>query len=316
MTISPSNMAKRVIAVESVIIRMKPHRRSFRVLDEKTFSDIVRWLFTQRRRKIRNAILSYLRMRGYEKKEARSLIEGLPYLESRVCMLTPEGLLYLSNEIYQRIVESKKFFYKNSVFYVLPEVYEPSDDTFLLADNLVIKRSSKVLDVGAGCGILSILAAKNASKVVATDLNPHAVECIKINVKLNDVARKVEVRCGDLFEAVKPDEKFDVIIFNPPYLPTSKGEAERGWLEKAWAGGPTGREVIDKFLREVPRYLNGGGKVLLVQSTLSDVAKTVGILEKYGFKPEILAEKKLDFESIKLIQAYLRTDHNSFKIFS
>lgn len=292
--------------VESAIVRIKPCEKAFEILDEEIFSDVVRGLFTQRRRKTKNALLSFVRAKGHKKKEARALIEGLPYLEVRVYTLPPESFVDISNEVYRRIIKSKKFFYGDHTFYVLPEVYEPSDDTLLLADNLMIEDGSEVLDIGAGCGILSVVAAKNASRVVATDLNPHAVECAEINVKLNDLAGKIEVRHGNLFKPVKPDEKFDVIIFNPPYLPTSEEETEQGWLEKAWAGGPTGGEVIDKFLKEAPKHLKRRGKILLVQSTLSDVAKTMRLLKEGGLEPKILVEKKLDFESINLIQAFSR----------
>jgi len=251
-------------------------------------------------------MFSFVRSKGYKKNEARILIEGLPHLEARVYTLALGSLVEISNEVHRRIIKSKKILYGNHTFYVLPEVYEPSDDTFLLADNLMIERGSEVLDVGAGCGILSVVAAKTAGRVVATDLNPHAVECAEINVKLNGLLGKIEVRHGSLFKTVKPNEKFDVIIFNPPYLPTSEAEAGQGWLEKAWAGGPTGREIVDMFLKEAPKHLKRPGKILLVQSTLSDVTKTVRLLREYGLEPKILAEKKLDFESIKLIQAFAR----------
>jgi len=293
--------------VESAIVRIKPREKAFKILDEETFSDVVGGLFTQRRRKTKNAMFSFVRSKGYKKNEARILIKGLPHLEARVYTLALGSLVEISNEVHRRIIKSKKIFYGNHTFYVLPEVYEPSDDTFLLADNLMIERGSEVLDVGAGCGILSVVAAKNAGRVVATDLNPQAVECAEINVKLNGLLGKIEVRHGSLFKTVKPSEKFDVIIFNPPYLPTSEAEARQGWLEKAWAGGPTGREIVDVFLKEAPKHLKRPGKILLVQSTLSDVTRTVRLLKEYGLEPKILAEKKLDFESIKLIQAFART---------
>ena len=292
--------------VESAVVRINPREKSFRILDEETFSDVVRGLFTQRKRKARNALLSFVRAKSHNKKEAKILIEGLPYLEARIYTLAPESFVALSNRVYRRIIKSKKLFYEDYTFYVLPDVYAPSDDTFLLADNLMIEDGSEVLDIGAGCGILSVVAAKNASRVVATDLNPNAVECAEINVKLNDLASKIEVRHGDLFKPVKPDEKFDVIVFNPPYLPISEEEAQQGWLEKAWTGGPTGGEVIYKFLKEAPKHLKRRGKILLVQSTLSDVAKTMRLLKDCGLEPKILVQKKLDFESIKLIQAISR----------
>jgi len=98
--------------VESAVVRINPREKSFGILDEETFSDVVRGLFTQRKRKARNALLSFVRAKGHNKKEAKILIEGLPYLEARIYTLAPESFAALSNRVYRRIIKSKKFFMK------------------------------------------------------------------------------------------------------------------------------------------------------------------------------------------------------------
>lgn len=196
----------------------------------------------------------------------------------------------------------KKIFFNDHAFYVSRDVYEPAEDTFLLAENLSVDENDVVLDLGTGCGILGVLAAKKARMVVATDLNPHAVNCAKINAKLSRVEDKMDIRLGDLFQPTKQDERFSLILFNAPYLPSSRDE-EKTWIERAWAGGPTGRQLIDRFISKAPRYLSENGRILLVQSSLSNINETLQKLTELGLKARIFAEKKVMFETIALIEA-------------
>lgn len=201
----------------------------------------------------------------------------------------------------------KKIFLNNCTFCVEKNVYVPAEDTYLLAENLVedMRTYETVLDMGTGCGILGVLAAKRARKVVAVDVNPYAVRCAEMNARLNGVMKKMDIRRGNLFEPIKKGEKFDLIIFNAPYLPSEAGE-QKTWIGRAWAGGPTGRSLIDRFISRVPSYLKKGGRILLVQSTLSNVDETMRRLEGEGLLVSILAEKKVAFETIVVIQAERR----------
>ena len=76
---------------------------------------------------------------------------------------------------------SKRVHFGDFIFNVYEDVYEPAEDTFLFAENLDVKEGEQVLDVGTGCGMLGILAAKKACNVVAVDLNPYAIRCAKEN---------------------------------------------------------------------------------------------------------------------------------------
>ena len=200
--------------------------------------------------------------------------------------------------------DMRKIFFDEYTFHVSKDVYLPAEDTFLLAENLVVNKNDVVLDMGTGCGILGILAAKRARRVVAVDVNPHAVRCAKMNAKLNGVAEKMELLQSDLFSAVKKKEKFDLIIFNAPYLPSEMRE-EKNWIERAWAGGPTGRQLIDQFILQAPSYLKKGGRILLVQSTLSDLEETMQKLGEERFCARVVAQKKVAFETIVVIEATL-----------
>lgn len=198
----------------------------------------------------------------------------------------------------------KQASYGDLVFQIFEEVYEPAEDTFLTADYLAqnVKETDTVLDMGTGCGILAVIAGKKALRVIATDLNPHAIECARLNAKTNDVLSKVDMRSGDLFDPIQKTEKFDLIIFNAPYLPSEPHEEET-WIGRAWAGGASGRQVIDKFIDEVPHYLKENGRILLAQSTLANADETIAKFSKAGFEASIVAEKKFPFETIVVVQA-------------
>lgn len=193
--------------------------------------------------------------------------------------------------------------YKDIHYQTHPQVYEPAEDTFLLADNMQVERMCRTLEIGTGTGIIAIMAARKARIVIATDINPHALDCAVKNIITNK-AFNVELRKGDLFEPVA-DEKFDLILFNTPYLPISDDEIVDDELEAAWNGGADGREVIDRFLNEVKDHLNPGGKVQLVQSTLSDDDKTVEKLKEQGFQVSLTAREKCFFEEVIVITAVI-----------
>jgi release factor glutamine methyltransferase len=194
-------------------------------------------------------------------------------------------------------------FFDDFVFVVDENVYEPAEDSFLFAENLDVKEDEWVLDMGTGCGILGILAAKKASAVVVVDVNPYAVRCAKENAELNNVRSKTAFVQGDLFTPLSEKAKFDVIFFNAPYLPTENAESD-SWLERAWKGGTTGRQVIDRFISEAPQHLEQTGRIFIMQSTLANIDETILRLNDRGLSTSIVAEQATPFfETITFLKA-------------
>ncbi len=186
-------------------------------------------------------------------------------------------------------------------FKVFAKVYKPAEDSFMLAENLEIKANDKVLDMGTGCGIQAIVASKSAKEVHACDINIQAVRCARFNAE--KYGRDIEVFWSDLFSNIL--ESYDVIIFNPPYLPRERDE-KKDIETRAWNGGKSGREVLDRFLEEVPEYLNKNGRLFLVQSSLTDLNKTIEKLKNLNFKIEIKERKRFFFEELYVIKAVKR----------
>ena len=181
-------------------------------------------------------------------------------------------------------------------------VYIPSDDTFLLAENLEIKKGQSVLEIGTGSGLVSMYASLLTDDVTATDINYNALELAEKNFKLNNIGT-IKLEFGDLFEPVK-DKKFDVILFNTPYLPTDSDDIINDDLNYAFDGGLDGRKVIDRFINEVSNHLNEKGIVQIIQSSLSDNDRTLDMFDRNGFVAEIAESEKFFFEEIVLINAY------------
>jgi methylase of polypeptide subunit release factors len=130
-------------------------------------------------------------------------------------------------------------------------VMGPSDSARLLAGLVIRGEFGSMLDVGAGCGFLTFLAARNCKRVVATDLNPRAAAFVDLNARLNGI-RNIEARTGDLFAPVK-GERFDLIISNPPFVISP--EDRLVYLN----GGMKADAFCRKIAGEAPAYLNEGG---------------------------------------------------------
>lgn len=176
---------------------------------------------------------------------------------------------------------------------VFDKVYEPSDDSFLLTESIEKKQVQKALDLGTGSGIQGINAALlGAKKIVSTDISETALDNAKENAKAIGLIDLFEFRKGSLFSCIENKEKFDLIIFNPPYVESK--EIKYRDLD----GGKKGREILDLFLKGFKKHLEKEGSAFFLQSTLNGIKETERILEKQGLKFEEMGRKKLFFEEL------------------
>jgi len=190
--------------------------------------------------------------------------------------------------------------YLGCKFEVFEDVYKPSDDSFLILDNLEIEKGSLVLEIGTGCGIISIISVKMGAYVISLDISPYAIRCAKYNSILNNVENNISFLIGDLFSPIKKLQIFDYIIFNPPYLPDDKPPV--GFIERAWTGGQKGNEIIIRFLNEAINYINKNTKILLIISSLSKPIEIFKKIRELQLKYVIKKEEKFFFEKIMLLE--------------
>ena len=182
---------------------------------------------------------------------------------------------------------------------VKESVYEPMEDSKLMQKAVQLRAKGKsILDVGTGSGIQAISASlAGAKEVWACDSNPEAGKCAKANATSNKV--EVNVIQSNLFENV-PKKKFDLIVFNPPYLP-SDGKHD----DIRWSGGYEGIEVILDFFEQVKPFLAEKGEILFIFSSHAKQDKMKKVLKQVGFNLNVIGKKRIFFEEIYLGLAIL-----------
>jgi release factor glutamine methyltransferase len=169
----------------------------------------------------------------------------------------------------------------------LPGVFKPHSDSWLLARHLAnepLTGQSRVLDLCTGSGVLAVGAAARA-QVVAVDVSRRAVLAARLNARLNGV-NLTAVR-GSLFEPIG-SARFDVIVSNPPYLPTPDPELPRRGLARAWEAGLRGRTHIDPICTQAPDHLEPGGVLLLIHSSVCGERETLAVLTEHGLQASVV----------------------------
>ena len=196
--------------------------------------------------------------------------------------------------------KSKTFSYNDLVIELHSEVYNPAEDTFQLLEAIKVNDGDHVFEIGTGCGIIALACAQKGADVICSDVNPFAVELVKKNYMQNMklLNGNFEVRLGDLFSVLSLGEKFDIIIFNPPYLPTKKDEKVDRWFDTAVDGGISGLDVTTRFLEGLKDYLMPDGRAFFVFSSLSDRKKLEKIIAKNGLKYEVVLSRVFDDEQL------------------
>jgi len=187
-------------------------------------------------------------------------------------------------------------------------VYDPSDDSYMVLEYLneheSMVRGSRVLEVGSGSGIIAIHAASlGAELVVAVDISEAACEFTAHNSErlLGDLSSRIAVIRADGAGALRAGASFDLIIINPPYLPSGESTGDRD-LDLSLYGGPTGSEAALSILDSVSERLSGRYILLLVFSSLSDAESVFLKMRSMGMSFSVAKERSFFFEKIFLIE--------------
>jgi release factor glutamine methyltransferase len=173
-------------------------------------------------------------------------------------------------------------------------IYSPEKDSYLMKEALEDflpkkNKSLSILDMGSGSGILANACMDLGFKdILCIDLNPEAVQNLK-KQGLNAIE-------SNLFQNLLTKTMFDLIIFNPPYLPLDSREPLDSQL--ATTGGKKGNEIILEFLKESNNHLNSGGHILLLFSTLSKPKTILNTAKKLGYTYSLLKTQKIPYEEL------------------
>lgn len=179
------------------------------------------------------------------------------------------------------------------------QVYQPAEDSHLLATTVCdhIHPDDRVLDVGTGSGyVAATVEERTEASVLGTDINPHACRQARdhgVDVVRTDLVAGI---CGP----------FDVVLCNPPYLPTDPEQEWDDWMEHALSGGPTGRTVINEFLDALGSVLDPSGRAYLLASTLSDLDAVDERANENGFQTNPIGEESVPFETLVVLEITLK----------
>ena len=147
-----------------------------------------------------------------------------------------------------------------------------------------------MLDVCTGSGALAIAAAlAGARSVTAVDVSARAVLTARLNARLNGV--RVEALRGDMLDAV-PGRRFDVIVSNPPYLPTTDDELPVRGRARHTEAGPRGRVLLDRLIDTAPAHLTPGGVLLVTHSSVNGEAATLDRMRAAGLEPAVAERRR------------------------
>lgn len=185
-------------------------------------------------------------------------------------------------------------FFMGQKFEVNESTLIPRPETELLVRKAVeiIKDNNykQILDIGTGSGCIACMIAKlTKAQVLGTDISNEALKICLNNAMHLDLMNKALFRKSDIFAKIRPEEKFDLIVSNPPYIPPQ--EKENLQIEVKEFEPPTalftqdsqGIEFYEKILKNAKEFLNDGGHILF-EIGINQACLVKELMEKYNFK--------------------------------
>ncbi|RZF34010.1 hypothetical protein LSTR_LSTR012355 [Laodelphax striatellus] len=190
------------------------------------------------------------------------------------------------------------------------DVYEPSEDTFLLLDaleaelpRLVGGSARLVVELGSGAGLVIAAvsrALQGGAHCVAVDINPAACRATQATAALNDA--RVEVIRGDLLECLLPGA-IDLLIFNPPYVVTHADEIYQGdGINRSYAGGARGRQVMDRLFPQLPRLMSARSCFYMVVIDENEPQEIAALLGDLGFESSVVMRRRAGIERLSVMK--------------
>jgi methylase of polypeptide subunit release factors len=167
-------------------------------------------------------------------------------------------------------------------------IYTPSDDTFLLAECAGRYRGRRALELGVASGLILNVLEKNFEIVAGSDIDLGALIFCKNRTR-------ADLICCDAASGLAPVH-YDLIVSNPPYLPDDSE------IDRAVHGGPTGVERTIHFVKSAMPLLARGGRMLVVVSSMANPEALDKFLDRANIQKKVLAEKKLFFETIAVVE--------------
>ncbi|GLV36355.1 HemK methyltransferase 2 [Carabus blaptoides fortunei] len=192
-----------------------------------------------------------------------------------------------------------------------PSVYAPSEDTFLFLDALEQEipfiqslQPNIIAEIGSGSGVNIVALTKALGDIsaaqLAVDINSAACEATKLTAEVNNVT--IDVFNMNLLDSFRQN-LFDIILFNPPYVVTESEEIFGNGIERSWAGGEHGREIMDKLFPKLPTLLSENGVFYLVAIKENNPEEIMDIMTReYNFISTIIKERRILGEHLYILK--------------
>lgn len=206
-----------------------------------------------------------------------------------------------ANSLYQRnldtAVRPEQFSLLGEEWELLDGVFSPSFTpvTGLFTSWLPYPVGGSFLEVGSGAGVTAVTAARaGCAAVTASDISAAAVENTRRNAARHGVADRVRVLQSDLFDALGPDERFDLIFWNSNFVEMGADFVNSTDLHHAFFD--PGYQAHERYLREGPDRLTEQGRLLLGFANLGNMAKLNALCADLGLTVEVLRTERRDLE--------------------
>jgi release factor glutamine methyltransferase len=190
------------------------------------------------------------------------------------------------------------------ILFCPPGVYRAQSDTELLSGRLARHAAGRtVLDLGTGTGALALAAWRaGAASVTAVDLSRRCVAATRLNCLLHGAS--VRVHRGDLYGPVRR-RRYELIVANPPYVPSETAVLPRHRPGRSWDAGPDGRAVLDRICDGAAEHLDPHGVLLVVHSQVCGAETTIARLERSGLAADVVERARIPFGPVMRSRASL-----------